>query len=180
MRYLRNISVTGSLCPSSSYLAQAMYDVAKRANATCAELVFAGVGNGVIAERFLHWNQAAIFVDIDPFFCDQFVPTLRRCDHRVVCADAVEVLAKPPSSPARVVISCLPMHGPFFSPKMLQALANEVHRGSHVFFYSYFPRLKWGRTASVLSTARVVVRHECSVLRNVPPAFVYSLKGIDA
>lgn len=176
IRYLSRLSVTGSLCPSSRRLASAVAEVALRTSVEPQDLVFAGIGNGVIAQRFLHWSKAATFVDIERAFCDRFVPMLRSNQHRVVCSDIAEYLNRSPDSTGRLVVSCVPLVGPFFSPAVVEAIVSEVVRGGRVVFYSYMPRIDGTRFARRLIKSNVLVLRERAVIWNFPPAYVYSLR----
>ncbi len=174
-RYLQNLPMTGSLCPSSKRLAEAVYQVALRNRESATELVFAGIGSGVIARRFLHWDQSTIFVDIDRAFCADFALQVHRQEHRVVCGDIADILRAAPGSHGRIVISCLPLQGLYYSERVLTALLREVQQGAQVLFYSYVPLWRWTRFCRTLHAASVEARRERIIVRNLPPAFVYSL-----
>lgn len=173
--YLLRLSVTGSLCPSSARLAHAVVRIASGKIKNANELVFAGIGNGVIAKHFLNWNRRVTFVDIEPIFCERFASTTLLDDHRVVCADVVEYLGTSPAQSGRLIVSCLPLHGPFFSARLASTLVEEVKRGGIVVFYSYFPLVPGARLTRIFDNANLVARRERFVAWNLPPAFIYSL-----
>lgn len=175
LRYLQNLPMTGSLCPSSQRLAEAVYQVALCHREGATELVFAGIGSGVIARRFLHWDQTTTFVDIDHAFCADFAPQVHRQEHRVVCGDITDILRATPGSRGRIVVSCLPLQGLYYSERVLTALLHEVQQGAQVLLYSYVPQWRWTRLGGALHTASVKAQRKRTIVRNLPPAFVYSL-----
>lgn len=171
LEYIRAIATTGSVCPSSPALAQAVEEAARRESPE-GGVVFMGIGNGVIAKRFLDRGDS-VFLDIDQGFCNRFEDACQggAGENKVVCADAADYLKG--GATGRLVVSCLPVHGPYFSEGVAEALANEVRVGGKVLFYSYAPTVRWSRISRRLKGGSARIRRAGMVLINFPPAFVY-------
>lgn len=173
--YFRHLDSTGSVCPSSHRLARAVADVADRKQSSVDKVVFAGIGNGVVAKQFLHWSKNITFIDIEEAFCESFTRSVSRSNHQVVCSDVGEYLSSTSDGLERLVVSCLPLHGPYFCFKVVNALIDEVRRGGAVVFYTYFPFIRGTHLARSLSGARLAARRERTIIGNVPPAHIFSI-----
>lgn len=171
-RYIRKFGKTGSLWPSSSVLACAMFDAASRFLDEHDEVIFAGIGNGAVAQLFTKLDKRVVFVDIDKEFCQRFRASVGP-RHEVVCMDIVEHLecAVSDHMARRLIISCLPMRGVFRNEGLRRILLAQVEQGATVIFYSYFPHVAW------TDSTRNQISRRAAIFRNVPPAFVYSLKA---
>lgn len=171
-RYIRKFGKTGSLWPSSSFLACAMFDAASRFLDDHDEVIFAGIGNGAVAQLFTKLDKRVVFVDIDKEFCQRFRTSVGP-RHEVVCMDIVEHLECAVSDcfARRLIVSCLPMRGAFRNEGLRKVLLAQVELGATVVFYSYIPHVAW------TDARRNRVSRWAAIFRNVPPAFVYSLKA---
>lgn len=179
-RYIGQFGHTGSLCPSSPSLARSMYDAASRYFDQHDEILFAGIGSGVIAKLFASVAKRVIFVDIDREFCRHFEPSIG-VGHELVCSDICDFLvrsAKP--GVKRLIVSCLPMRGAFRSRALSDALLEQVSNGATVVFFTYWPFSPWRSRWTCVKDSDIRVVKRAFVLRNIPPAFVYSLGATPA
>lgn len=175
IRYIGRFGHTGSLCPSSSSLARSMYEAASRYFDQHDEILFAGIGSGVIAKLFAAVTKRVIFVDIDRDFCRHFEPSIG-VRHEVVCSDLCDFLARPGEPRVkRLIVSCLPMRGAFRSKALSDALLEQVSHGATVVFFTYLPFAPWRGRWTDVNGIDIQVAKRALVLRNIPPAFVYSL-----
>lgn len=178
LKYIGRIRQTGSVWPSSSLLARAMFDTASQYLDQYEEILFAGVGNGAIAGLFAKIDKRVVFIDIDREFCQRFRPQLGP-GQEVVCLDIQDYLGSwPDATTKRLIVSCVPMRGAFRSNTLRDAFLEQVARGSTLVFFSYLPFPPWRRGGLGAAGMGIGVTRRASVFRNIPPAFVYSLGTI--
>ncbi len=174
-KYIGRIRQTGSVWPSSSMLARAMFDTASLYLDQYDEVLFAGVGNGAIAGLFARIDKRVVFIDIDREFCQHFRSHIGP-GQEVVCLDVQDYLVRRTNvSAKRLIVSCVPMRGAFRSDTLRDAFLEQVARGSTLVFYSYLPYPPWRSGGLRAAGMDIGVTRRAAVLRNIPPAFVYSI-----
>lgn len=139
------------------------------------EILFVGIGSGVIAKLFAAIDKKIIFIDINSEFCRRFQGQARE-PQKVRCVDFCTYLQDEGDTQGeRLIVSCLPMRGAFRSDNLRKTMLEQVAKGSTVVFFSYLPYPPWGVRDASCQRIGVHIAREDAVLWNIPPAFVYSL-----
>jgi len=174
IEYLKRFATTGSICPSSTALAQAVFDEVSGLRHEMGEVIFAGIGSGIIARQFLAKTGKTVFIDIDENFCRRFSENVCSENHSVICTDILDYLANHPGGRERTLVCCLPLRGAYFSKEVVDALARESRLGTKIVLFTYLPYGKRSRAYRALAQAEANLYLRRIVLLNVPPAMVYA------
>lgn len=177
MLYVDKFKDAGSIISSSDQFGAKMFEVASRHCSRYARGVFVGTGSGVVAQYFMHTPIPFVFVEKHPDFVREF--------HRQFGADKPLLAEDFFNLPLDVsdyglanclVVSCMPVTGPFFSPALVERFRAVLATGSTIVQMGYIPWARHVRLFAELQQAGVKVQRQATVLRNIPPASVFVLQ----
>lgn len=177
LAYLRQFSVTGSVCPSTRIFGERTALEVASAAPSFDRVVVAGVGSGVVAGRIFDRCADVVFVECEEGFARRFKRVHPRA---TVVTDRIERLYEHlPELRGRKVLlaSFVPTAGRFYSNETAQLFIEICHNGGLIMQMRYLPhqmstRFYDGMKARGISGARLF-----TVVRNLPPVSMYGLRA---
>ena len=177
--HLSHFSVSGTICPSSEFLAKAMLEEAQLFFPACNELIFCGIGTGAIADCFVQpvkeAGMKAVWADIEPSFCEAFAAKHQLPQSEVACGCISDLFRDRLSHPSRLIVSCLQTRGRSFGVFLENQLCAQVEMGAKCLFYSYLPHIPGSRFYTSAQEAQCLLELKRTVIANIPPAFIHTI-----
>lgn len=176
MVYLTKLKHTGSVISSTDQFGAKMFAVASRFFPAYQRGMFIGTGSGVVAQYFMQSPLPFAFVEKHPAFVRQF--------HQRFGADcpllAKDFFTLPVDSSAQglancLMVSCMPVTGPFYSEKLVEQFRNALDSGITIVQMSYTPFVRQVRLFERLQREGFRVERKGTVFLNIPPASVFVL-----
>lgn len=177
MQYLKRITVTGSLCPSTRFFGERAAREVLRLSRQYDRVVVAGIGSGVVAERILRLCPDAVFVECEARFAEPF---RQRHPKATVVQDWLERLFDhlPDLRGERLLLaSFIPTAGSFYSDDILRMFVQVCRQGGTVIQMRYLPHRMSARFFGCLSDRGIVSERLFTVARNLPPVSMFALRS---
>ncbi|MDD5392507.1 MAG: hypothetical protein PHE17_05770 [Thiothrix sp.] len=177
MVYLTKLKHTGSVISSSDQFGAKMFEVSARYFHHYTRGIFIGTGSGVVAQYFMQTPMPFAFVEKHPAFVRQFherfgahTPLLAKDFFTLPVDESGEGLAN------CLMVSCMPVTGPFYSEKLVEQFRDALNSGSTIVQMSYTPFIRQIRLFDRLQREGFKVQRVSTVFFNIPPASVFVLK----
>ena len=77
-----------------------------------------------------------------------------------------------------LIVSCMPVTGPFYSEKLVQHFSDALNSGSTIVQMSYTPFVKQVRLFERLQREGFKVQRMGTVFFNIPPASVFVIRKV--
>ena len=177
MVYLTKLKHTGSVISSTDQFGLKMFEVANRYFAQYSRGVFVGTGSGVVAQYFMQTPIAFVFVEKLSEFVRQFHERFG-VDKKLLAKDffTLPIDHTEDGLANCLIVSCMPVTGPFYSEKLVQHFKDALNSGSTIIQMSYTPFVKQVRLFDRLQREGFQVQRVSTVLFNIPPASVFVLR----
>ncbi|MBF0218149.1 MAG: hypothetical protein HQL49_01265 [Gammaproteobacteria bacterium] len=179
MVYLTKLKHTGSIISSSDKFGAKMFEISQRHFFRYARGIFIGTGSGVVAQYFMDTPIPFSFVEKHPAFVRQFYqhfgnekPLLAKDFFTLPVDDSEEGLGQ------CLIVSCMPVTGPFYFEKLLEQFRDALNSGSTIVQMSYMPFIKQIRLFDGLQREGFVIERMSTVFFNIPPASVFVLRKL--
>lgn len=177
MVYLTKLKHTGSVISSTDQFGAKMFDVAERYFSQYGRGVFVGTGSGVVAQYFMQTPIPFVFVEKLTEFVHKFharfgaeTPLLAKDFFTLPIDESEGGLAN------CLIVSCMPVTGPFYSEKLVQHFSDALNSGSTIVQMSYTPFVKQVRLFERLQREGFKVQRMGTVFFNIPPASVFVIR----
>jgi len=177
MVYLTKLKHTGSVISSSDQFGAKMFEVSAHYFHHYTRGIFIGTGSGVVAQYFMQTPMPFAFVEKHPAFVRQFherfgadTPLLAKDFFTLPVDESGEGLAN------CLMVSCMPVTGPFYSEKLVEQFRDALNSGSTIVQMSYTPFIRQIRLFDRLQREGFKVQRVSTVFFNIPPASVFVLK----
>lgn len=179
MVYLTKLRHTGSVISSSDQFGAKMFEVAARYFLGYQRGIFIGTGSGVVAQYFMQTPIPFSFVEKHPAFVRQFherfgshIPLLAQDFFNLPIDESPAGLGN------CIVVSCMPVTGPFYSEKLVEQFRGALNSGSTIVQMSYTPFIKQIRLFERLQREGFKVTRVSTVFFNIPPASIFVLQKV--
>ena len=179
MVYLTKLKHTGSVISSSDKFGAKMFEVSQRYFSQYTRGIFIGTGSGVVAQYFMDTPIPFSFVEKHPAFVKQFYDRFG-ADKSLLAKDffTLPIDESDEGLGKCLVVSCMPVTGPFYSPKLVEQFRDALNSGSTIVQMSYTPFIKQIRLFEGLQREGFSVKRVSTVFFNIPPASVFVLRKV--
>lgn len=177
MAYITKFKDVGSIISSTDQFGAKMFEVASTHFGAYARGVFVGTGSGVVAQHFIDADIPFSFVEKHPDFVQLFKEKFgRKTD--ILGGDFFEL----PLDESRyglsnsLIVSCMPVTGPFFSERLVTQFAAALEQGSTIIQMSYIPLVRKIELFRQLQDKGFHIERSATVFFNIPPASIFTLR----